>query len=145
MGNICGKLCVLGQVGFPKRLPDCCQTGGFPLKSSTHRCRRQYAYVGTDNVTWLPLSTHYNPAYVPDMPTGLGDFLNNHYRFLASFAAMVSSGDSKAFHGRETLAWSAIHHTHSRQATLPTARFFAPQRRFHPNTYIGRILTDARS
>ena len=51
-GNISGKCCDLGPVGFPCRIPDCHQSGGFPLNPD---CMiSQYR-------TGLPLSTHFNP------------------------------------------------------------------------------------
>lgn len=88
--------------------------------------------------TGSPLSPHYNPfRSSSEQPRR---FPRQSNRFLASFANIISNGNSLSFVGRQTKACSIILHAHSRQATLPTATLAAqaaaaPRSRFNPKSY----------
>ena len=67
----------------------------------------------------MPLSPHCNPLSASlEQPRC---FPQQATRFLASFAAMVSTVNSRGIPGRETVGGYDIHHNHARQATLHTA------------------------
>lgn len=67
----------------------------------------------------MPLSPHCNPQSASKEQPRC--FPQQAKRFLASFAAMVSTVNSRSSPGRESTGGYDIHHDHARQATLHTA------------------------
>jgi hypothetical protein len=85
--------------------------GGFPLKP-VPGCHHLRYRIATES------ALQSSPCLVAEQPRC---FPRQATRFLASFAAMVSTVNSRGVPGRETVGGYAIHHDHARQATLHTA------------------------
>ena len=97
---------------------------GWISPQATSRCQLAVSHYGlcrvvTDSGTELPLSPYCNP--LPAQLRQSRRFPRQLPTFLASFADMVSSVNSRGIPGRETAGGYLIHHGHSRQATLHTA------------------------
>ena len=89
-------------------------------------------------IKWVP-DCHLVRTVIPCLPNydSLGVFHRKMFRFLASFASMVSRSDNrKSLYTAFCLFGPLFPHVHSRQATLHAAtRFCAPPCRFLPGSY----------
>lgn len=93
-GSIYSKSCVLGQVGFPRELPNRRRNGSFLLKFNM-QCYQK----ALPDCHWVHTAILY--MHRTNMSeTGLGVFPDSCKRSLASFASMVSKSDNQKICGR---------------------------------------------